>query len=80
MYAVAAVGLGGVFLLLAWRVFASRAGETREAGGALYDVKQGDAHARNLFAFSILYLFVLFAALLVEHGLGLHWPIGSFSR
>ena len=25
--------------------------------------------ARNLFAFSILYLFALFAALLVEHGL-----------
>jgi protoheme IX farnesyltransferase len=40
--------------------------------------RDGDAAARaaqQLFAFSILYLFVLFAALLAEHGLGLHWPV-----
>jgi protoheme IX farnesyltransferase len=31
--------------------------------------------AQHLFAFSILYLFLLFAALLAEHGLGLYWPV-----
>ncbi len=60
-YAIAS-GLGGaLFLLLAWRVLRSRAGE----GNANEDV-----HARALFGFSILYLFALFAALLVDHGLG----------
>jgi protoheme IX farnesyltransferase len=34
-------------------------------------VKGGDKPAQHLFAFSIAYLFVLFAALLVEHGFGL---------
>jgi protoheme IX farnesyltransferase len=56
--AIAALG-GAFFLLLAWRVLRSRAGE-------------GDAHenkpARDLFGFSILYLFALFAALLAERG------------
>jgi heme o synthase len=33
--------------------------------------------AQHLFAFSILYLFLLFAALLAEHGLGLSWPVRS---
>ncbi|RYG10753.1 MAG: protoheme IX farnesyltransferase, partial [Caulobacteraceae bacterium] len=36
----------------------------REA--ALYDVRAEAKPARNLFAFSILYLMALFAALLVE--------------
>ena len=31
--------------------------------------------AQHLFAFSILYLFLLFSALLAEHGLGLYWPV-----
>jgi len=67
-------GLGGlVFLLLAWRLYRSRAGE---AGGqrnddGLYDVRAGARDARNLFAFSILYLSLLFATLLVEHLMGL---------
>ena len=71
--AVAAVG-GLVFLLLAWRLFRSRAGEApvaRDAAdepkGGLYDVRAGSRDARNLFAFSILYLTLLFATLLVEH-------------
>jgi protoheme IX farnesyltransferase len=74
--AVSALG-GAVFLLLAWRVFKSRAGDApgeREAG--LYDVKAAAKDARNLFAFSILYLTLLFAALLVEKFVGiapLHW-------
>jgi protoheme IX farnesyltransferase len=61
-------GLG--FLLLAYRVWRSRAGDgpgPLEAG--LYDVKAESRPARNLFAFSILYLTCLFAALLFEHGL-----------
>ena len=43
----------------AWRLCASS--DRRE---------RGTAAAQALFAFSILYLFVLFAVLLVEHGLG----------
>lgn len=74
--AVAAVG-GLGFLVLAWRLYRSRAGDPvggegpdkadtvgREA--ALYDVKAEAKPARNLFAFSIVYLMSLFAALLIE--------------
>ena len=70
--AVAAIG-GGVFLLLAWRLLRSKAGEAvgqRNTDG-LYDVRAGAKDARNLFAFSILYLTLLFATLLVEHVAGL---------
>ncbi len=69
--AVAALG-GAMFLLLAARVALSRAGDApdaREEG--LYDVQADARPARNLFAFSILYLFLLFAALLGEHLAGL---------
>ena len=49
----------GVFVLLAWRLLrAEPEGEERAA--------------RNVFAFSILYLFLLFGALLAEHAFGLH--------
>ncbi len=71
--AVSAIG-GLIFLLLAFRLFASHAGETggeRASDGALYDVKAASKAARNLFAFSILYLFLLFTTLLAEHLLGL---------
>jgi heme o synthase len=54
-YLIAAVGLGAMFLYLAWRV--RKITEGREA----------DAAARHLFSFSILYLFLLFAVMLVEH-------------
>jgi protoheme IX farnesyltransferase len=54
-YAVASIGLGGAFLALALRV-------RREHTGAA-----ADKACRQLFAFSILYLFLLFAVLLVEH-------------
>jgi protoheme IX farnesyltransferase len=67
-------GLGGlVFLLLAWRLFRSHAGEAAdprndpEGPGGLYDVRAGARDARNLFAFSILYLALMFATLLGEH-------------
>jgi protoheme IX farnesyltransferase len=37
----------------------------------LYDVRAGAKDARNLFAFSILYVTLLFATLLIEHLAGL---------
>ena len=66
---LAVSGLGGLaFIGLAARLFASKAGEVADPRGddGLYDVKAEAKHARNLFAFSILYLFCLFAALLAE--------------
>lgn len=70
--AVSALG-GLVFLVLAWRIFRSRAGEAagQRNDDGLYDVKASSKDARNLFAFSILYLTLLFATLLAEHALGL---------
>ncbi|WP_414696201.1 heme o synthase [Phenylobacterium sp.] len=75
---LAVSGLGAlVFLLLAWRLYRSKAGEAGgqrndpEGKGGLYDVRAGAKDARNLFAFSILYLALLFATLLVEHLAGL---------
>ena len=59
-YLIAAAGLGAVFLYFAWRV--RKVTEGREA----------DTAARNLFGYSILYLFLLFAVMLVEH-LALQW-------
>jgi protoheme IX farnesyltransferase len=72
-------GVGGlVFLLLAWRLFRSQAGEIPDPAhrdprndDGLYDVRAGARDARNLFAFSILYLALLFATLLGEHLSGL---------
>ncbi|MDP3869984.1 heme o synthase [Phenylobacterium sp.] len=76
--AVAATG-GLVFLILAWRVFKSRAGERigERNDDGLYDVKASSKDARNLFAFSILYLTLLFATLLAEHLLDLP-AVGAF--
>ena len=75
--AVSALG-GVVFLILAWRVFRSHAGEAPDErrDDGLYDVKAGARDARNLFAFSILYLTLLFATLLGEHLMGLP-PLGA---
>jgi protoheme IX farnesyltransferase len=61
-YLVAAAGLGAMFLYLAWRV--RKVTEGRAA----------DTAARNLFGFSILYLFLLFAVMLTEH-LAMQWLI-----
>jgi protoheme IX farnesyltransferase len=75
-YLAVAAGGGLVFLLLAWRLYRSRAGETPDprneaaSPGGLYDVRAGARDARNLFAFSILYLALLFATLLGEHLMG----------
>jgi len=71
---LAVAGFGGLlFVTLAVRLVLSHAGESGEArnrDGDLYDVKAGAKAARNLFAFSILYLFALFTTLLAEHLLG----------
>jgi protoheme IX farnesyltransferase len=78
LYAVVATGAGALFVVLAARIAFSRAGEAGSADtGDLYAVRAGDRAARDLFAFSILYLFALFAALLAEHGLGLYSRVGS---
>jgi len=80
---LAVAGAGGVmFVVLAGRLAMSHAGESGEArtkDGDLYDVKAGAKAARNLFAFSILYLFTLFAALLAEHVLGVA-PLAGLIR
>ncbi|GAB1576660.1 heme o synthase [Bordetella petrii] len=55
LYLVCALVLGGMFVSYAWRLY-------RE---------YSDALARRLFRFSILYLALLFAALLVDHWAGL---------
>ncbi|KQS53960.1 protoheme IX farnesyltransferase [Brevundimonas sp. Leaf363] len=78
IYLVTALLGGAGFLFLAVRLWRSRAGDQpdkAEAVGreaALYDVRTEARPARNLFAFSILYLLALFAALLIEQlpGLG----------
>jgi len=57
LYGAVALLAGGVMTALAWRLKVAADGE----GGARL--------ARRLFAFSILYLFVLFAVLLIEGGL-----------
>ena len=62
-------GLGGLgFLALALKLFLSKAGDHPEGGeNSLYDVKTEAMAARNLFAFSILWLTGLFGTLLLEH-------------
>jgi heme o synthase len=59
LYAALAVVVGGGMLAMALRVFRIRHGV------------QANKAAMQLFAFSILYLFLLFSALVVEHGFGL---------
>lgn len=66
VYGVATVLLGSVFLALAIAVW--RAGE---AG----DETKSDNVAKRLFGFSILYLFLLFALLLVEQWAGIFVPV-----
>jgi protoheme IX farnesyltransferase len=63
LYGAVAVVAGGVMMGLAQRVFALREGQVAATA------------AMRLFGFSILYLFLLFAALLAEHGLGLFRPV-----
>jgi protoheme IX farnesyltransferase len=56
VYGTVSIVTGAIMLVLAWQV--------------LRESRPADRAARNLFAFSILYLFLLFATLLVERGWG----------
>jgi protoheme IX farnesyltransferase len=75
LYLAVSVLGGAMFLLLAGRLALSQAGDATDEQvvqrrGRLYHVRTGAKDARNLFAFSILYLFLLFAGLLAEHLIG----------
>jgi heme o synthase len=61
IYGVTALLAGAVMIALAWRLRKEREG------------KRADHAARRLFAFSILYLFVVFAMLLLEAGFAGHF-------
>lgn len=53
LYLIAALVLGGLFVMYAWRLYK----------------EYSDELSRKLFRFSILYLSLLFAALLIDHWL-----------
>jgi len=59
LYTVAAGFLGAFFVMFAYACYSERVGPDAERA------------AKNLFAYSVLYLFLLFAVLLVEQGFGL---------
>jgi protoheme IX farnesyltransferase len=56
LYGVTAMGAGAIMIALGWQVLRER--------------PPAESASRKLFAFSILYLFLLFAVLLVERGWG----------
>ncbi len=58
-YGAVAAAAGGLFILLAWRVLK----------------EHDDRSARSLFGYSILYLFVLFAMVIVDRGGALIGPV-----
>ena len=74
LYGVVALLLNSGFVFLAYRVWQSRAGErpVDHDEASLYEVKAGDKAARNLFAFSLFYLFAMFVAIALEHALKLY--------
>ena len=65
-YAIVAVLAGGAMAALAVKVFLVREGERAKRA------------CMELFGFSILYLFLLFAALLAEHGFDLYRAVPGF--
>lgn len=69
VYGVGNLLLSGTFVVLTWRVFRSQAGDkpSDADAGTLYAVRTGNQAARNLFAYSIFYLFAIFAVLTVDH-------------
>jgi len=69
VYAVASVIGGLIFVALAIRLYLSPAGEGENDASGLYTTGVKLKAARDLFAFSLLYMTLLFAVLLVEHGL-----------
>jgi protoheme IX farnesyltransferase len=58
LYTIAAGFLGAFFVMFAYACYSERSGAEAERA------------AKNLFAYSVLYLFLLFAVLLVEQGFG----------
>jgi protoheme IX farnesyltransferase len=56
LYGLTAVATGAIMVALAWQVFCER--------------RPAERASKQLFAFSILYLFLLFAVLLIERGWG----------
>jgi protoheme IX farnesyltransferase len=56
LYGITALVTGTIMVMLGWQVFR--------------EIRPAERASRNLFAFSILYLFLLFAVLLVERGWG----------
>ena len=56
LYGITAVVTGAIMVALSWQV--------------LREIRPAERASRNLFAFSILYLFLLFAVLLIERGWG----------
>jgi heme o synthase len=59
LYMAAASMLGSLFVVMAYECYRRREGEA------------ADRAAKNLFAYSVLYLFLLFAVILVEQGFGI---------
>ena len=59
---------GAVFLWRAWQVFRSRAGDDKAGldDPSLYAVVAGDRAARDLFLYSLIYLFGVFAVVLLD--------------
>jgi protoheme IX farnesyltransferase len=57
LYAAVALACGAMMIALAWRVYRDRTGPAAPSA------------AKKLFAFSLLYVFALFAALLIDNGL-----------
>ncbi|MEM8615548.1 MAG: heme o synthase [Pseudomonadota bacterium] len=70
VYGIVAAVLGSIFLALAIRILMSRAGEA-DAGAPEQKLAMGT------FLFSILYLFALFAALILERGMGMYFTVGG---
>jgi len=68
IYGGVAIALNIGFVFLALKVWRSKAGERADLSNeaSLYAVKNGDKAARNLFAFSIIYLFGIFGALAAD--------------
>jgi len=69
IYTAVAIVLNIGFVALSLKVWRSRAGERPDLSdeASLYAVKTGDKAARNLFAFSIIYLFAIFGALAADN-------------
>ncbi|MCF6275349.1 MAG: heme o synthase [Robiginitomaculum sp.] len=69
LYMVVAALLNLTFIVLAFKVWRSRAGDDVMGldEASLYKVKVGEKAARNLFAYSIIYLFALFGIIAVSH-------------